>query len=91
MKKKYHRIVQEVFLRKAQAAHSEKCHAMLADGRKDVRAAAVTRIRSVRKRGSPQEVRRFEIPKDNFQADDYTNLINWNSTEVFGAFGHHEP
>lgn len=82
---KYLRVVQEVIQRNAYAAHPENVlFAMLADERRDVRADAVAKIMSVRKKqATPVEVRRFKIPEVNFSADDYTKIIDWESTEIF--------
>lgn len=59
--------------------------AMLADERKHIRQLAVRRILSLRtKKASQNGIRKFLIPKINFFAQDYIDLIIWQDCDITG-------
>lgn len=56
---------------------------MLADGRKHIRELAVWRILSIRtKKASQKGIRKFLIPKINFFAQDYIEIITWQYCDI---------
>ena len=85
MEKKYKDIVLPVIQNNAYYAHPENLIlAMLVDERQGVRATAVNQILTAREQ-VPQHptVRLFEKPVMNFAANDYPDLIDWNSTVIY--------
>lgn len=74
--------VDKVFAGNAYFAHPENLLvAMLVDSRKNIRELAVRRIQNARKRVT-KEVRAFRVPSINFNAEDYLELIHWQSCDV---------
>ena len=70
-------IVDEVIQRNAYFSHYENILlAMLTDERNHIRKLAFRRILAA-KEENRHSLRRFRVPKLNFEADDYTNLIDW--------------
>lgn len=63
--------------------HENILLAMLADNRKFIRELALRRILKGRQtQGNSNQIRTFQLPIFNFDAEDYINLINWeNVTE----------
>lgn len=75
----YRDVVNETIQRNAFFAHPENITiGMLCDSRLNVRQAAVHRILESRLTSTATTIRVFKIPEINFEADDYTNLINWD-------------
>lgn len=56
--------------------------AMLSDERREVRMSAVSQIVSLRDLPSTTQIRKFRVPTLNFNARDYTELINWNECQI---------
>lgn len=56
--------------------------AMLADDRKHIRELALRRILQSRVPRYDNQIRDFKVPKLNFDATDYTELIDWQSDKV---------
>lgn len=76
-------IIDKVIAGNAYFAHSENLlTAMLVDERPHIRELALRRILKARQ-NKPNNVRIFKVPKINFAATDYTELIDWthNVTE----------
>lgn len=73
------KIVDTTIQRNGFFAHPESLLvAMLADDRRHIRELSVRRILSIRaKKAAQKKIRKFEIPKINFSANDYIDLINW--------------
>lgn len=73
------KIVDSTIQRNGFFAHPESLLvAMLADDRRTIRELAVRRILSIRaKKATQKKIRKFEIPKINFSANDYIDLIIW--------------
>lgn len=78
------KIVDNTIQRNGFFAHPESVLvAMLADNRKHFRELAIRRILSIRAKKSTQtKIRKFVLPKINFLADDYTDLIIWQSSAL---------
>ena len=56
----------------------------LSENDNKIRSFAVTKILEVKELGSdPDEVRMFRMPKINFEAKHYMDLINWKSVDIF--------
>lgn len=82
--KKLKAIIDAVIQRNAYFAHTENLLiAMLADKRPEIRKLAVCRILEARSRNNSQNVRVFKIPKLNFKAKDYIDLIDWRNTPIY--------
>lgn len=57
--------------------------AMISDSRKNIRELGLRRILKARKSSSPGvPLRRFTIPKLNFSAADYVDLVDWQTVKV---------
>lgn len=75
-------IVQPVIQRNAYWAHPEAVLlSMVADENPEVRARAVHAIQKCRMQ-TTDEVRPYTIPQVNFQATTYTDLFDWDKTQV---------
>jgi len=58
---------------------------MLTDKRTHIRALGIRRVIKARESGETVGhvgIRKFDIPKINFEANDYIELIDWSSSEV---------
>ncbi|KAK5648112.1 hypothetical protein RI129_003004 [Pyrocoelia pectoralis] len=55
---------------------------MLSDSRPHIRELAIRRILNAKKRENSEIIRPFIIPRLNFEADDYTNLIDWQNNDI---------
>lgn len=74
-------MVQKVLQRNGFFAHSENILlAMIEDESSEIRKLGLKRIADCRKAVPASDVRTFTIPKINFSAKCYYNLINWNET-----------
>ena len=74
-------IIDPVIQRNSYFAHPENVIlAMLNDERKHIQELAVRRI--LRARSDPQKLRLFQIPKINFSAKKYTDMIDWQKTLI---------
>lgn len=68
-----------VIQRNAFFAHEENLLlTMLVDDRASIRQLALRRILAARKQGSKHSLRVFNVPKVNFQAEQYIDLIDWH-------------
>lgn len=75
--------VDRVIQRNAFFAHPENILiTMIGDNRQHIRELALRRILKCRSLKCDGEVRDFKVPELNFEASDYTELINWQSIEV---------
>lgn len=76
------RVVDPVIERNAFFAHPENLLLrMIVDERKHIRELGFRRIIKARMLASkPDSIRNFQPPKINFQANDYTDIIDWNTT-----------
>lgn len=75
-------IIDKVIAANAYFAHPENVLlAMLTDSRDHIRELAVRRILKARKENC-SGIRYFKVPKLNFQATDYIDLINWTETTI---------
>lgn len=80
---KFKDTVNKVIQRNAFFAHPENVLlAMLADDRKYIRELALRRVLKSRVSRNDNQIRDFKVPKLNFAATDYTELIDWQSEEV---------
>ena len=76
-------IINKVFSTNGYLAHPENILiSMLTDSRPNIRELAVRRIQNARKRVTTDDIRIFRVPKINFSAEDYTDLINWQSCVI---------
>lgn len=77
-------IVKRYISRNAYFAHSENLLlAMLADSSRDKRQKAVHKILQSRKEASRNKVVRvFKVPSLNYDADDWTDVINWDEADI---------
>ena len=76
-------IVRPVIQRNAFWLHPEALLlAMAADDDSDIRAEAVTRIEGCRRVPRREGVLEFRIPRVEFSASRYTELINWEAEEI---------
>ena len=83
LEKKYLNIIEPVIARNAYFAHPENVLlSMLSDSRPEIRTQAVEKIVQARNNERHSSVRKFRVPTLNFQADDYTKMINLNSSNV---------
>lgn len=72
------RVIDPVIQRNAYFAHPENLLlAMMVDDQLDIRIKALQKILSCRNAEQSADLRFFEIPKLNFDAEDYTDLISW--------------
>lgn len=72
----------KVFENNGYFAHPENILvSMLVDSREIIRKLAVRRIQNARKRVT-NGIRIFKVPSINFDADDYINLIDWQSCTI---------
>jgi len=78
-------IVDKVIHRNGYYGHSENILlCMLSDERPHIRELAFRRIMAARKEtesNATTTVRRFRVPEMNFEADDYTELVDWQSID----------
>ena len=78
-------IIQKALSRNAYFAHVEHVlTSALADNDQKVRSFAVKKI--LEREPIPddrQEIRRFVMPKVNFQSKHYMDLVNWNSSDIY--------
>jgi hypothetical protein len=73
-------IIDKVLQRNAFFAHQENILlAMIFDSRANMKTLAYRRILAVREKRS--NVRKFELPKLNFNANDYTDMIFWQEVD----------
>lgn len=78
------KIIDPVMARNAYFAHPENILLeMLNDERPHIRQLAVCRILKARSNSASNELRTFMVPKINFEANDYIELINWQETSVY--------
>ena len=76
------KITDPVIQRNGYFAHPENVLlSMLTDERKHIRELAVRRI--LRARSKQHGLRQFCVPKIDFTAKDYIDLIDWQNTEIF--------
>lgn len=76
-------IIDPVIQRNAYFAHPENLLiAMLLDEQESIRKQAMNCILQCRKNNTKKGVRKFVVPKLNFNAKHYTNLIDWNKTTI---------
>lgn len=76
-------IVDSVIERNAFFAHPENLLiSMLVDDRDYIRELALRRIIKAREAESPTKRRIFRIPKINFSAKDYTEIIVWHESQI---------
>lgn len=74
-------VIDPVIERNSYYAHPENLLlSMLLDERKEIRELAMRRI--LRARSEQYGLRVFHVPKLNFAATDYIDLIDWQSTEI---------
>lgn len=78
------KVVDPVLQRNGYYGHPENLLlAMLADERKHIRELGLRRILKCRQdKHNGNQVRQFQIPKFNFNADDYIDLVDWQSISV---------
>lgn len=78
--------VDSAIQRNAYFAHPENLLlCMVADPRRHIRELALRRIlkaRSSKKDSDKQNIRVFKIPKLNFEAEDYSDIVDWQNIEV---------
>lgn len=75
-------IVDRVIQRNAYYAHPENVLiCMLNDERKHIRELALRRLLQARQ-GNKDSLRKFVIPKLNFKAEDYTEMIMWADIKI---------
>jgi hypothetical protein len=75
-------VVEPVIQRNAYFAHPENLLlSMLSDQRMHIRELGLRRILKARTVNS-RKIRKFDIPKLNFDAQDYTDLIDWQNVTV---------
>lgn len=77
-------VIDPVIRRNAFFAHPENILlAMITDHRKHIRQLGLRRILKCRVDGfQTSNIRQFKVPELNFEAQDYTELINWQSVTV---------
>jgi hypothetical protein len=78
-------VVDEVIQRNAYFCHVENILlAMLTDQQNHIRELACRRILSAKGRdGSTVRIRQFRVPKVNFAAQNYIDLVDWTSTDKY--------
>ena len=83
MKKDLHRVVDPVIQRNAYFGHPENLLlSMITDARPHIRELGVHRIMKARKEAKPGTVRVFKVPTLNFEAEDYTSMIDWHKEPI---------
>ena len=82
---KHRDVVDVVIQRNAYFCHTEHMLvAMLADERKHIRELACRRVLAARKEAaSPSAIRQFRVPKLNFGAENYIDLVDWITVEKY--------
>lgn len=76
----YKSIVHKVIQRNSYFAHSENILlAMLADERRYIRELSLRRILKARKSNSKGQIRHYELPQLNFNAEEYFEMISWDN------------
>nr|CAH7763285.1 unnamed protein product [Callosobruchus chinensis] len=79
----FRKIIDSVIQRNAYFAHPENISlSMISDDRKHVRELGLRRILKSRSAAHSEIIRQFTVPKLNFNATDYTELINWMEVDV---------
>nr|CAH7728928.1 unnamed protein product [Callosobruchus chinensis] len=79
----FRKIIDPVIQRNAYFAHPENILlSMISDDRKHVRELGLRRILKSRSAAHSEIIRQFTVPKLNFNATDYTELINWMEVDV---------
>lgn len=77
------KIVDPVIQRNGYFAHPENVLvAMLADDRKHIRELSLRRILKCRSQNRDEIVREFKVPPINFDAQEYFDLVDWQSVEL---------
>jgi hypothetical protein len=75
-------VVDSVIQRNGYSCHSENLLlAMLTDERSHIRELACRRILAARRENVSTTTRQFRVPKLNFAADDYIDLVTWSTTD----------
>jgi hypothetical protein len=76
-------VIEPVINRNGFFAHPENVIlSMLGDSRRNIRKQAVDHILRVRKKRKPEkEVRKFTVPKINFDAKSYQSIVQWKTSE----------
>ncbi|KAK3926428.1 Inner tegument protein [Frankliniella fusca] len=81
--KKWRDVVHESISINGFFAHPENLLlAMVTDARKDVRELAVERIVEARQRSPGRRIRSFVVPRINFDAQEYSQLVFWDRVTV---------
>ena len=76
-------VTDQVIQRNAFFAHPENILvSMLSDERKFIRQLGYRRILNVLKKDISNSIRTFKVPKLNFEAEQYIDMINWQETTV---------
>lgn len=77
------KIVDPVIQRNSYFGHPENVLlAMLADDRKHIRELSLRRILKCRSQNRDESVREFKVPPINFDAQEYVDLVDWQSVEI---------
>ena len=81
LEKKYQSIINPVIARNAYFAHPENVLlSMISDSRRNIRQEAIEKIVQARRDNSDNtEIRLFRVPDINFQANDYTDMVDLSS------------
>ena len=83
MKEDLRRVVDPVIQRNGFFGHPENLLlGMITDARPHIREVGVSRIVKARKKAEPYTVRVFKVPTLNFEADDYTSMIDWRKEPI---------
>ena len=81
--KKYLKIIDPVISRNCYFAHPENVLlSMLSDSRRNVRVLAINKILQARGANNNTSVRTFSVPKLNFEATDYINMVNLEAANI---------
>ena len=81
--KKYLDIIDPVISRNCYFAHPENILlSMLSDSRRDLRVLAVNKIIQARQSNDNTSIRKFSVPKLNFQAAHYTDMVDLNTVNI---------
>ncbi|KAG0711470.1 hypothetical protein GWK47_020547 [Chionoecetes opilio] len=82
-KKDLHRVVDPVIQRNGYFGHPENLLlSMITDARPHIRELGVRRIMKARKEAKLVTVRVFKVPTLNFEAEDYTSMIDWRKEPI---------
>ena len=83
LEKKYLAIIDTVISRNCYFAHPENILlSMLSYSRRDVRELAVDKIVQARETSDNSSIRKFSVPKLNFQANDYTKIVDLSTVTI---------